>query len=392
MLLFFSIGGYVIWNTYSYFFDTSAPSLKLSGIENEGYYAKDIRCIITGSDNYKIATLSIILDDTVLLDTYAVNRATFEHPFTVSTQSLPNDKHVLSIEAIDGSYKKHKIVKEYIFYVDNTPLQATFVRPKSNLKVFQGKTLHIQFQTNKPLKKTKVHVFSDTYECFPESKRSLIYECFIPITCEKTPNEYVFTVKAKDSVGNHVQLVQKLQVILFPFKKQIISVSSEKMQEEKEASAHHDLLEKKLKELSIASPEEKLWQGTFYTPIEIVRITTPYGTIRTTQERGRYMHKAVDITNTPKSVVWAPQDGIIVLKDRYLYSGNTVVIDHGWSIFSLFYHLDSFADIDVGQSIKQGSPIGTIGKTGYVTGYHLHWEMRINNIPVDPMQWSNPTF
>ena len=54
--------------------------------------------------------------------------------------------------------------------------------------------------------------------------------------------------------------------------------------------------------------------------------------------------------------------------------------------------MESLATIKVGDMINQGNPIGTLGETGYASGYHLHWELRVNNIPVDPMQWINPTF
>jgi len=104
------------------------------------------------------------------------------------------------------------------------------------------------------------------------------------------------------------------------------------------------------------------------------------------------MHRALDVINTPKSVIWSTQDGVVVLKDRFELSGNTVVVDHGCGVLSLFYHLDDFADIEVGQKIAKGNPVGTLGKTGYASGYHLHWETRVNNIPVDPMQWTKETF
>ena len=94
----------------------------------------------------------------------------------------------------------------------------------------------------------------------------------------------------------------------------------------------------------------------------------------------------------PKSVVWATQNGVVVHKGRYASSGNTVVVDHGWGLLSLFFHLEDIADIKVGTKVAKGNPLGTIGKTGYATGYHLHWEMRINNIPVDPMQWTKQNF
>ncbi len=73
-------------------------------------------------------------------------------------------------------------------------------------------------------------------------------------------------------------------------------------------------------------------------------------------------------------------------------SGNTIIIDHGHGVLSMFFHLEDFANINQGQFIAKGNPLGTLGKTGYASGYHLHWEMRINNISVDPMQWTKTIF
>lgn len=121
-------------------------------------------------------------------------------------------------------------------------------------------------------------------------------------------------------------------------------------------------------------------------------ISTEFGTERTTQDRGRYCHAAIDFLAPPKTVVWAAQDGVVALKDRFGHSGKTVVIDHGCGITTMYFHLDEFAPINVGDTIKKGKPVGTIGKTGYASGYHLHWEMRINNVPIDPMEWTKHDF
>ena len=64
-------------------------------------------------------------------------------------------------------------------------------------------------------------------------------------------------------------------------------------------------------------------------------MTCDFGTIRISQEKGKYTHRAVDLTNQPKSVVWAAQSGIVKIKDRYAMTGNTVVIDHGWGIITI---------------------------------------------------------
>ena len=228
--------------------------------------------------------------------------------------------------------------------------------------------------------------------CVEESAKSPIYECFIPIPCEETPNEYLFSIEVADHVGNVLNLENKFQIIMYPFKKQNLQVSAETVQKEKQIDLAMADLEENLQKLALQSPQEKLWRGTFCTPIDIAKITCDFGTIRTTQERGRYMHKALDVINAPKSVIWATQDGVVVVKDRYAFSGNTVVIDHGCGVLSLFYHLEDFANITVGQKVSKGNPIGTLGKTGYATGYHLHWELRVNNTAVDPMQWTKSTF
>lgn len=388
LTIFFFVG----WKSYHYFFDTHSPELLVLGITDNHFYADDVQCVLNAHDDYKVADISVWLDGKLLINKFKINATSCEHPFFIATRTLSNGSHILKAEVTNGTYRQEKTIKEIPFIVDNTPLQAAFIRPESEYKVFQGRTLHIQFQVNKEIKSTWINTLSHRYPAFQESKNSPIYEAYIPIECEETPNEYLLTVEVSDYVGNTMNLETKFQIVAFQFKKQNLHVDPAKAQEEKEAGLAAAQLERDLEQLVPNSPQQKLWQGIFYPPIDIKSISTEYGTIRTTQERGRYAHKAVDILNTPKSVVWATQDGIVVIKNRYGHSGNTVVIDHGFGIFSLFYHLDNFADIAVGDKIKRGNPLGTLGKTGYASGYHLHWEMRVCNIPVDPMQWIKPNF
>lgn len=388
-LLLLSGGSWFGYNTYQYFFNVHIPESFLSGVKDGGYYAGDISCVVNGSHSYKVGKISVFLDGTPLIYNFSIGKKSFEHPFTLNTRTLTNGQHVLKISLTDGTFKKNECVHQYDFNIDNTALQAAFIRQSNDSRVFQGRTLHMQFQSSKPLKEAQVHLLSKKYACFPESEGSLIYETYIPIECEAKPNEYPLTIDCIDPVDNVVTLEGKLQVVAFPFKKQRLQVSAEKIKEEKALGVSQQLLEDQLKDITMKSPKKKLWHGAFYTPCEIQWIATEYGVLRTTQEKGIYAHKAIDIANTPKSVVWAPQDGVVVIKERYGYSGNTVVLDHGHGILSLFFHLDSFPEgLEVGQTLKRGNPLGRLGKTGYASGYHLHWEQRINNVQVDPMQWT----
>lgn len=387
-LVFLLIFSWIAWQTYAYFLDKTIPSIHIKGIEENCYYSGDVKCHIKTN---KTGDLTLYLDGQSLTNNMRIKAHQEIPPFIIPTKTLYNGKHSLKIDFFDNSFNHNKACADYEFYIDNIPLQAVFIKNGTAYKVFQGRTLHIQFQVNKEIKNAFINALSRTFECFPEAKGSKIYECFIPIECEEQPNEYLLSVDIHDKVGNTLHLDNKFQVVVFPFKKEVITVTSHKVQEEKSLGRDGKCLEDEIEHLSRQSPLEKLWRGTFCAPIEIQRITCDYGTIRTTQHKGRYAHKAVDVINAPRSVIWAPQDGIVVLKDRFAPSGNTIIIDHGLGILSLFYHLDDFADIEVGQKIAQGNPLGTIGKTGFATGYHLHWEMRINNTPVDPMQWIKMT-
>lgn len=380
------------WNFYTYFFDTGAPVFTIGGIHDGVTCAGDVTCTITGSDEYRVADLSIFIDGKPVAQKFKVGKKQFEHSFTIPTKSMPNGPHTLKVELTDGSYNKNKAVQELKFIVDNQPLQAAFVKVEDNNQVFQGRTLHLQFQVNKEIAGARVHALSQVYDAFPESPNSSIYECFIPVKCEETPNEYLASVEITDKVGNMLTLETKFQVVAYPFKKQTVTLNEEKIKKEAELGKSNAIFEALLQEAVKNSPKQKLWQGPFYSPIDIKSVSAEFGAQRTTQEKGRYVHQGIDLTNSPKSVVWADQDGIVVVKDRFQESGNTVVIDHGCGVLSLFMHLDSFADIEVGKQIKKGNPIGKLGMTGYANGYHLHWEIRVKNIPVDPMQWVKNNF
>jgi len=389
LLLLFVVIGFLGWKSYNYFFDKEIPQLYILGIENNKYYCGNIQCIISSN---KTGIMSIWLDGKPLSRNFKIHTKNQEYPFTLPTRTISNGTHNLKIKLTDYTYNKNSVDQKLDFYIDNTPLQAAFTKPETDLKVFQGRTLHVQFQVNKKIKSATVQALSNTYECFPESKNSSIYETFIPVPCEESPNEYLLSVDIQDRTGNNLTLENKFQIVQFPFKKQILKVSSEKVKKEKEVGKDTQTFKRDMENILATSPKEKLWKGNFCTPIEIARKTCDFGTIRITQEKGKYIHNGIDITNEPRSVVWASQDGIVRIKDRYAESGNTVIIDHGFGILSMYFHLEDLANIKAGEFIRKGNPVGTLGQTGYASGYHLHWELRVNNIPVDPIQWTKETF
>ena len=80
----------------------------------------------------------------------------------------------------------------------------------------------------------------------------------------------------------------------------------------------------------------------------------------------------------------APNAGHVVFAGSQYFTGNTIVIDHGLGLFSLFAHLSHMA-ANVGDDVLTGAVIGEVGATGRVTGPHLHWTVRLNGARVDPL-------
>jgi murein DD-endopeptidase MepM/ murein hydrolase activator NlpD len=131
-----------------------------------------------------------------------------------------------------------------------------------------------------------------------------------------------------------------------------------------------------------------LWSGPFVRPIDPQYLTTsPFGTRRdySVADIGNF-HAGQDFGAPEGVLITAPADGVVVLAEPLTVRGNAVIIDHGRGIFTGFWHMSEIR-VTVGQPVAAGDIIGIVGNTGLSTGAHLHWEMRIYGVAVDPMQF-----
>lgn len=94
-------------------------------------------------------------------------------------------------------------------------------------------------------------------------------------------------------------------------------------------------------------------------------------------------HTGLDIAAPTGTAIISPARGKVVRTGSYFFTGNTVFIDHGQGLISMYCHLDK-TNVKAGQELTQGQNIGTVGMTGRVSGPHLHWVVSLNNIKVDP--------
>lgn len=148
-----------------------------------------------------------------------------------------------------------------------------------------------------------------------------------------------------------------------------------------EQSARYNLL------LATVNPASVYLDAPFIMPVASQRRTAFFG------DRRRYMysngsvsvtmHNGVDYGVPIGTPLVAAGRGRVVMAEDRITTGKTVVLEHLPGVYSIYMHMDSFA-VETGQILPRGWPIGTSGVTGLATGPHLHWELRINLVPVDP--------
>jgi murein DD-endopeptidase MepM/ murein hydrolase activator NlpD len=97
-------------------------------------------------------------------------------------------------------------------------------------------------------------------------------------------------------------------------------------------------------------------------------------------------HAGEDFPAAAGTSVYAPADATVVLAEKLFVRGNAIVLDHGNGVFTGYWHLSEI-DVKPGEKVEAGQLLGKVGSTGLSTGAHLHWEMRVDGVAVDPLQW-----
>lgn len=133
-----------------------------------------------------------------------------------------------------------------------------------------------------------------------------------------------------------------------------------------------------------------LWSGGFAWPRE-AHITSPFGARRMYGTVLSSFHGGIDLRGAVGEPVYAPAPGIVVLAEQLQVRGGTVILDHGGSVMSAMFHLDEI-HVELGQTVQTGQQLGTVGATGLVTASHLHWEVRVAGVAVDPIPWLGRVF
>jgi murein DD-endopeptidase MepM/ murein hydrolase activator NlpD len=251
--------------------------------------------------------------------------------------------------------------------------------------VIQGRTGHIYVESTRPLAVTGTWmnqplVFSPIH---PDGLRQF---ALVPVDALQETGVYDLVLSYTTARGIPVSRTWQITVEDGGYASQEIVVSDDKAAQMTPDAISAER-EKVVNTWSQVTPV-LLWQGAFVRPIDPQYATTsPFGTRRaySVADIGNF-HAGQDFGAPEGVLVTAPAAGVVVMAEPVTVRGNAVILDHGRGIFTGYWHLSEIK-VAVGQPVAAGDVLGIVGNTGLSTGAHLHWEMRINGVAVDPMQF-----
>jgi len=266
--------------------------------------------------------------------------------------------------------KKKKVYKIYFFLFFPLFLYASFIY---NPNVSNGEVVLV-FSNQKP----KYAFFDKKYYFYPtiNNKKYKFYS-LIPISYYKKAGNYPLKIVYKDK-----EEVKNIKVLKGNYKKEYLKVSKKHVSPPKKVINRIKKEYKEAIKIYNTYTHKKLWHHKFALPLNS-KITSEFGNARIFNGKLKSYHSGIDFKAQIGTKIKAVNDGIVVLAKNRYFAGNSVVVSHGRGIYTCYYHLSKIL-VKPGDKIKKDEILGLSGKTGRVTGPHLHFSTWLNGIIVNP--------
>ena len=254
------------------------------------------------------------------------------------------------------------------------------------LLVQEGRTSRIRLVTSQ-LASVTMRFIGQNIPVITEAD-GITHIAFIAVPVWTDIDIYTLTMTVSSTIGDDLVTVN-LQIISGGYDSQYIILPDDRIELLNPSIEANEM--RILSNVASVITAERFFDGSMSLPAAAA-MNSPFGTSRSYNEGpfDRY-HTGVDFAGNPGTPIYAASSGRVVLVDRLNIRGLSVMIDHGWGVYTNYSHM-SETYVNLGQMVDAGQTIGTVGSSGRATGAHLHWELWVNGIPVDPMQWVQESF
>jgi murein DD-endopeptidase MepM/ murein hydrolase activator NlpD len=264
------------------------------------------------------------------------------------------------------------------------PPEAAGVPVRVSLKAYAspGEILRIGIKTSKSIGQVNLSLLDQklTFQASPNREQ---WWTLVGIDLETKPGRYSLKGNVIFQDGKTIDLERSLNVSRKAFPVQRITVNEKYVTLDPKNERRAEEEAKRLQAIYKETTGEKLWQGRYLLPVEGA-LTSGFGRRRIVNSRPRSPHAGLDLEASTGTPIRAANAGRVVLAEDLFFSGNTVILDHGLGLYTLYAHCSKML-VTAGTMVNKGDVIAEVGATGRVTGPHLHWACRLNEARVNPM-------
>ena len=251
----------------------------------------------------------------------------------------------------------------------------------------EGQTGRIRVTTSSPVNVSGTFLARGIHDGVEQDNTRHTFLVGIPVGT--APGIYPITLNITDATGVQVPFTANVQIIGGGYWQETITVLSDRL----------DLLEPAVNEAEIALLSNVMSQFSSTRYFEAAMglpaaapLSSYFGNFRSYNGGTlQSVHIGTDFLAAPGAPVLATAPGRVVLADTLNVRGVATILDHGWGVYTVYCH-QTERYVQLGDMVTTGQVIGSVGSTGRVTGAHLHWELWVNGVPVDAMQWVQQSF
>lgn len=260
------------------------------------------------------------------------------------------------------------------------PVTAFTVTP---LSLLDGRTGEYQVRTSSPA--TVTGRFLDQTLYFAPNEDNTVHTAIVGVPFETAPGIYPVSLVVTDAAGMQSSVSANVQINANNYGRDaVIRVTGDASVLLNEAVERQEL--ELVSGLMSRFTPARYFEGAFGLPAAAT-ITSAFGSVRAYNNGDvRHVHTGTDFGGPPGASIKAAAPGRVVMVDNLNIRGLATIIDHGWGIYTGYWH-QSETYVSPGDFVGEGQVIGAIGSSGRVSGPHLHWELWVNGVPVDAMQW-----